>query len=224
MKKSIPLLFALTALALSSCTSTPAEVVINTPAEAISALKAGNARFASEKLRNPHSSRERRLETTDHQHPFAAIVTCSDSRVPAELIFDEGIGDMFIIRVAGNIVNSDVVMGSVDYAIDHLGVKVVVVLGHENCGGVTSAITVDEHTTHHAHKGSIGDLIEAIQEDVKPYIGKPESLCEAIHYNTKNQVKRIMDVEYISKKVAAGEVKIVGAYYDLHTGVVTFNE
>ena len=98
--------------------------------------------------------------------PFAAVVGCFDSRVPVELLFDQGIGDVFVIRTAGNNVNSEMVMGSVDYAIEHLGVKVLLVLGHGSCGGVTGAVSESEE-----EHGNIACLLSAIRNDVSEYVG-----------------------------------------------------
>ena len=129
-----------------------------------------------------------------HQAPFAAIVGCSDSRVPVELLFDQGIGDIFVIRTAGNNVNSEMVMGSVDYAIEHLGVKVLLVLGHGSCGGVTGAISEGGH-----EHGNIGHLLGTIREDVSDYVGKVESLDEAIRHHTHVQVERIMSYAHVAE-------------------------
>jgi carbonic anhydrase len=139
--------------------------------------------------------------------------------VPVELIFDQGIGDIFVIRTAGNNVNNDAVMGSIDYAIEHLGVKTVVVLGHESCGGVTGAI--DEVKADDESK--IDELLTMIQSDVKQYVGKADSLDAAIRLNAATQVKRINDRELVKKFVEAGKTQVVGAYYNVHDGSVAFN-
>lgn len=196
---------------------------ITTPDEAIAELIAGNERFATGKMVSPRATSARLDETLNSQKPFAAIVACSDSRVPVELLFDQGIGDIFVIRTAGNSVMDDVVMGSIDYAIDHLGVPVVMVLGHQNCGGVTSAITAveGEHAHHH---GKIGELLEVVTTDIKEFVGHPESLDEAIHVNEIAQAKHIADVEYVKEKIAAGKLKVVSAYYNLESGKVEFDK
>lgn len=191
---------------------------VETPEEAIARLKDGNARYVAETPVFPHHDHKRLAETAPHQAPFAAVVACSDSRVPVELIFDQGIGDIFVIRTAGNNVNNDAVMGSVDYAIEHLGVKTVVVLGHESCGGVTGAIgevKADDES-------KIDELLSMIQADVKPYVGKADSLDAAIKLNASTQVKRINDRELVKKFVEAGKTKVVGAYYNVHDGSVVF--
>lgn len=191
---------------------------ITTPDQALAALKAGNERFVAGERMQPRDDTASRLETVDSQSPFAAIIACSDSRVPVEHIFDHSIGDLFVIRTAGNSVIDNVVMGSVDYAIDHLNVPLVMVLGHQNCGGVTSAITATDEHSH--HNGQIGALIESIQYDVEEYIGHPEQLDEAIEANTLAQLKRIKEVDYIKEKIASGKLKVVCGYYNFETGRV----
>ena len=136
--------------------------------------------------------------------------------MPVELLFDRGIGDIFVIRTAGNNVNSEMVMGSVDYAIEHLGVKVLLVLGHGSCGGVTGAITEGGH-----EQGAIAHLLGTIRSDVSDYVGKAESLDEAIRHHTLVQVDRIMAHPHVVEKVKKGEMIVKPAYYDVHTGQVT---
>ena len=207
---------ALMAMTFTMCKSQPASVP-STPDEALAELIAGNERYANEKCINPHSDMERVEETAPHQAPFAAVVGCSDSRVPVELLFDQGIGDIFVIRTAGNNVNSEMVMGSVDYAIEHLGVKVLLVLGHGSCGGVTGAISEggDEH-------GNIAHLLGTIRNDVGDYVGKIDSLDDAIRHHTLIQVERIMAYPHVAEKVEKGELLVKAAHYDVNSGRVSF--
>ena len=190
--------------------------VVSTPQEAIAKLMAGNERYVNGKSVHPRADMERVLETAPHQAPFAAVVGCSDSRVPVELLFDQGIGDIFVIRTAGNNVNSEMVMGSVDYAIEHLGVKLLVVLGHGSCGGVTGAITEGEE-----EHGNIGELLSTIRDDVSGYVGKMDSLDAAIDHHAHVQVERIMAYPHVAEKVQAGELMVKRAYYDVKNGKVT---
>ena len=187
-----------------------------TPQEALAELVAGNERYINEKSIHPHGGMDRVAETAPHQAPFAAVVGCSDSRVPVELLFDQGIGDIFVIRTAGNNVNSEMVMGSVDYAVEHLGVKVVLVLGHGSCGGVTGAISEGEE-----EHGNIGSLLSTIRNDVSQYVGKTDSLEAAIHHHAHVQVDRIIAYPHVSEKIEKGELLVKQAYYDVHTGKVT---
>lgn len=194
--------------------STP---VPSTPEEALAELIAGNERFANEKSIHPHGDIDRVEETAPHQAPFAAVVGCSDSRVPVELLFDQGVGDIFVIRTAGNNVNSEMVMGSVDYAIEHLGVKLLLVLGHGSCGGVTGAISEGEE------HGNIGHLLGTIRNDVSEYVGKPDSLDAAIRHHTHIQVERIIAYPHVAEKIEKGELMVKAAYYDVKTGKVSIH-
>ena len=188
----------------------------STPEEALSELIAGNERYVKEKSVHPRRDMDRVVETAPHQAPFAAVVGCSDSRVPVELIFDQGIGDIFVIRTAGNNVNSEMVMGSVDYAIEHLGVKLLLVLGHGSCGGVTGAISEGEE-----EHGNIGHLLGTIRNDVTDYVGKTDALDAAIRHHAHVQVERIIAYPYVAEKIAKGELMVKQAYYDVKTGLVT---
>ena len=188
----------------------------STPEEALSELIAGNERYVKEKSVHPRRDMDRVVETAPHQAPFAAVVGCSDSRVPVELIFDQGIGDIFVIRTAGNNVNSEMVMGSVDYAIEHLGVKLLLVLGHGSCGGVTGAISEGEE-----EHGNIGHLLGTIRNDVTDYVGKTDALDAAIRHHAHVQVERIIAYPHVSEKIAKGELMVKQAYYDVKTGLVT---
>ena len=187
-----------------------------TPQEALAELMAGNGRFVNEQSINPRSDMDRIEETAPHQAPFAAVVGCSDSRVPVELLFDQGIGDIFVIRTAGNNVNSEMVMGSVDYAVEHLGVKVLLVLGHGSCGGVTGAISEGGH-----EHGNIADLLGTIRNDVSDYVGKADRLDDAIRHHTHVQVERILGYQHIAEKVEKGDLLVKAAYYDVTTGKVS---
>ena len=186
------------------------------PQEALAELIAGNGRYINEKSIHPRTGLDRVTETAPHQAPFAAVVGCSDSRVPVELIFDQGIGDIFVIRTAGNNVNSEMVMGSIDYAIEHLGVKVLLVLGHGSCGGVTGAISEGEE-----EHGNIGHLLSTIRNDISQYVGKTDSLEAAIHHHTHVQVDRIIAYPHVAKKIENGELMVKQAYYDVTTGKVS---
>ena len=118
-------------------------------------LVAGNQRFASDRLMHPHQAHMRVAEVAKAQHPTAAVLACSDSRVPPEIVFDRGVGDLFVVRVAGNTAD-DVALGSMEYAVEHLGVKVVMVMGHKRCGAVSAAVAGG------AAPGHIGALVEAL--------------------------------------------------------------
>lgn len=209
------IVLALVAMAFTMCKNQPVSEP-TTPQEALAELLAGNDRYVNEKSVHPHGGLDRVAETAPHQAPFAAVVGCSDSRVPVELLFDQGIGDVFVIRTAGNNVNSEMVMGSVDYAIEHLGVKLLLVLGHGACGGVTGAISEGEE-----EHGNIGSLLSTIREDVSQYLGKTDSLEAAIHHHAHVQVERIVAYPHVAEKIEKGELLVKQAYYDVNTGKVT---
>ena len=211
-------------LGFTCCVSMPSATPVassapSTPQEALAELVAGNERYANGMSIHPRGGMDRVAETAPHQAPFAAVVGCSDSRVPVELLFDQGIGDIFVIRTAGNNVNSEMVMGSVDYAIEHLGVKVLLVLGHGSCGGVTGAISEGEE-----EHGNIGSLLSTIRNDVSQYVGEPDSLDAAIRHHAHVQVERIVAYPHVAKKMEKGELLVKQAYYDVSTGKVTYEE
>lgn len=209
---------ALVVMTFTMCKNQPEKVPSN-PEEALAELIAGNERYVNEECTNPHCDMKRVDETAPHQAPFAAVVGCSDSRVPVELLFDQGIGDIFVIRTAGNNVNSEMVMGSVDYAIEHLGVKILLVLGHGSCGGVTAAVSEGGH-----EHGNIAHLLGTIRNDVSEYIGKADSLDKAIRHHTLVQVERIMSYPHVAEKMKKGDLLVKPAYYDVNTGKVSLLE
>ncbi len=178
-------------------------------------LIAGNKRYVAEKPTRPNQTTVRRTEIAKDQHPFAIIVSCSDSRVPPEIIFDQGLGDLFVVRVAGNVVDNTV-MGSVEYAAEHLNVQLVVVLGHKRCGAVDAAIKSD--TSH----GSIDSLIKAI----KPAVEKAKNQLGDLQDNAaRANVKIVVDQLKSSKPILCELVKnnklmVIGAFYDLDSGLV----
>jgi carbonic anhydrase len=188
------------------------------PAEAISKLKEGNGRYTSGNLQHPGQTTERRTELAKTQHPFAAIVSCSDSRVPPEIVFDQGLGDLFVVRVAGNVIN-DEGLGSIEYTVDHLGTRLILVLGHQRCGAVQAA----KETI--AAKGKAPGHIESLVTAIKPAVEATakDDLETTVKANVKNVVQALRSSTPILKtKVDSGEVKVIGGYYSLDTGAVTF--
>jgi len=188
------------------------------PTEAISKLKEGNGRYTSGSLRHPGQTAERRTELANTQHPFAAIISCSDSRVPPEIVFDQGLGDLFIVRVAGNVIN-DEGLGSVEYSVDHLGNRLILVLGHQSCGAVKAA----RETI--AAKGKAPGHIQSLVTAIKPAVeatGK-DDLETTIKANVNNVVQALRSSTPILKaEVDSGKIRVVGGYYSLDTGAVTF--
>lgn len=191
--------------------------------ESIALLKQGNERFAADKLANINVGNERRKELEKGQEPFAVVVGCSDSRVTPAVLFDQGLGDLFEIRVAGNVVDADAV-GSIEYAVEHLHTPLIVVLGHQSCGAVKA--TVETIETNTEAPGSIGSLVakikpavEIVKETDKQAEGKA-LVEEAVEVNVKNVTKELEKSPIIKEKLEKGEVKIVGAKYFLDSGKV----
>lgn len=188
------------------------------PADAISKLREGNGRYTSGSLQHPGQTTERRTELAKTQHPFAAIVSCSDSRVPPEIVFDQGLGDLFIVRVAGNVINAEG-LGSLEYAVDHLGTRLILVLGHQSCGAVDAA----KKTI--AAKGKAPGHIESLVTAIKPAVEATakDDLDATIKANVKHVVDTLRASTPILKaKVDSGDVKVIGGYYSLDSGAVTF--
>lgn len=186
--------------------------------QALQKLMDGNARFVSGNVTHPDQSAERRAETVSAQHPFAVIVGCSDSRVPPEIIFDQGIGDLFVVRTAGDVMD-DASIGSIEYAVEHLNVPLVVVLGHDSCGAVNAAVGGGEVPGH------IASLVEAIKpavDEAKSQTkNKNQTLSLAIDNNIGNIVNELNSSEpLLSAYVKEGKLKIIGARYHLDSGRV----
>ena len=179
---------------------------------ALTKLKEGNLRFATSDVSQSKPTTARRKETAAAQHPFAIIIGCGDSRVPPELVFDQNLGDLFVIRTAGNLVD-DHALGSIEYAVAHLGARLIVVLGHTHCGAVTAALESD-----HA-PGHIQSLVRDIQPAVKAAKGKPgDPLAAAITENARQVAAQIKTKAMLGD--LAKEVRIVFAVYDLDTGKI----
>ncbi len=198
--------------------------VIETPAEAIEALKEGNKRFFEGRRVNGHSDMEyvKSLDV-DGQKPFAVVIACSDSRVPVELLFDQGFGDLFVIRTAGNSLIDNVTLGSVDYAINHLHSKVVVVLGHTNCGAVTAIVNMgDEHAHIVDNDYEVQELLEKIATHIPQHKGSHKELDQAILDNVEIQKEKVLNREHIQKLISDKKLDVVGAMYHLDSGVVEF--
>ena len=184
-----------------------------TPAEAVQQLKAGNERFLSGKTLARDFCREI-SETATGQFPFAAILGCIDSRATAEQLFDQGVGDLFNARVAGNIVNEDI-LGSLEYACNVAGAKLILVLGHTACGAVTAA-------TQRVELGNITALLSKITPVVDS-LEKGVAVDEVAEYNVKHSIERIRKESAILKDMEqAGRILIKGAMYDVATGKVRF--
>jgi carbonic anhydrase len=191
------------------------------PDEALALLKEGNAEFVADEPFRAARGPKRRLETSKQQKPFAVLVGCSDSRVAPELLFSRGLGELFVIRVAGNTVDL-AALGTIQYAVGHLGAPLIVVLGHERCGAVAAACDLVEK--HAELPGSIGDVVAPIVPAVlKAKEQKGDLLDNAVSENVRHVVRRLRHSgPMLELPLADGRLKIVGARYDLDDGIVDF--
>jgi carbonic anhydrase len=191
-----------------------AKAVAN-PDAAIEALNQGNQRFSQQKNKKANSSVFRLREVAKGQKPFAAVLGCADSRVPVEILFDQGLGDLFVVRVAGNVATPEEI-GSLEFGTAVLGAKVVLVLGHERCGAVDAAIK-DKPVP-----GKIGSILTHIKPAVKASENQSgDRLRNATISNIKNQITELQGSPVLADLIKAGSLKIIGGFYDLDTGVVT---
>ncbi|MGL6338542.1 MAG: carbonic anhydrase [Waterburya sp.] len=183
--------------------------------EALKRLLDGNRRFMQQMSQNPDRSIMRIHEVSQAQHPFAAFLSCADSRVPPEVVFDEGIGDLFDIRIPGNIVTTET-LGSLEYATEVLEVQLIVVLGHERCGAVIAAVEGEELPGH------IKSFVKAIEPVVATASNKEgDRVDNAVIANINYQIERIkQNSDLINQKLSSGKLKIIGGRYDLDTGEV----
>lgn len=197
-----------------------------TPDQALKLLRDGNEKFVTDSPVRAVTGRERRLEIARGQIPFAVLVSCADSRVPPELLFGRGLGELFIVRNAGNTVDATA-LGSIEYAVAELGVPLIVVLGHERCGAVDAAVSVVEKNT--TFPGSIGTMIEPIipavlRAKASASGATGDALLDAsVRENVKRVVNRLTNSEPILlDPLRSGKLKVVGARYDLDDGKVEF--
>ncbi len=220
---------AVVGVALTACSAPPTtsatptpilmvEVPVTNADEALTRLLEGNQRYAANKSLDVNESVARRTEVAQGQDPFATIFSCVDSRVPPELIFDRGLGDLFVIRTAGHVIDR-AVLGSLEFGVAELQIPLLMVLGHDKCGAVKATIELIERNT--TAEANIGWLVEGIRpalEQVKGQAG--DELDNTVKANIELTVKHLRDSELLAHAIAQGKLKIIGAYYDLHTGIV----
>ena len=194
-----------------------------TPAESVARLKAGNARFVANPSEALPIDAARRTALAKGQTPFATVVTCADSRVPPEVIFRAGLGDLFVIRAAGHVADHSV-LASVEYAAEHLHVPLVVVMGHEMCGAVKAAVETPAGT-------SLGPNLDYLIKAIRPAVGRTAGhpsetrLRAAILENVEETINDLLTKSAILRHLSStDEVKLVGAYYELASGRVHFSE
>ncbi len=192
------------------------QVIIKTSDEAIKELKEGNARFVENKLINIDYKKQIE-QTKTGQKPHSVIISCMDSRVPPEIIFDQGIGNIFVIRVAGNIEDENV-LGSMEYAVEHSGSKLIVVMAHSHCGAVTGAVK-------NIKLGNLTQLVAQIKPAIKSDANNPNIIDETAKNSVKITINDILNKsEIIREMVSEKKVAIIGAFYDIETGKVSFME
>ncbi len=188
--------------------------------EALKRLLAGNRRFVSGELKHPHLGKDWRKRLAGGQKPFATILGCSDSRVPPELLFDQGFGDLFVIRVAGNVIDTDVT-GSIEYGVDHLSTRLVVVMGHDGCGAVTAALQADKDLSKEANEiKSLVGKIKPATKSVDSSLEFPKRLKLSVEANVRASVKMLKAVPDLAKAEKTNAAKIIGCVYDIATGNV----
>ncbi|KRD12631.1 hypothetical protein ASE21_01625 [Flavobacterium sp. Root901] len=192
----------------------------NDKANCTEQLISGNQRFLSGKSIHPHQDKNSVLANQDGQKPFAVIVTCSDSRVSPEIVFDQGLGDLFVIRNAGNLI-SDIDMGSIEYAIEHLDAKLIVILGHTECGAIKAYIN-DKNGAYKKHFTHIDDIVETIAKEneeieADKVLPKANNYSGAIDANIQHSAKLVQENPIVKKH----NIKIISMRYDVHTGKVT---
>lgn len=203
---------------LSGHSLTESSVGQKTPDQALRLLLEGNKRYTRGRLLHPRQSLKRLSEVAKGQHPFAIILGCADSRVAPEVLFDQGLGDLFVVRVAGNIASDDAV-GSIEFAVEEFKTSLIVVLGHERCGAVKA--TLDVLGKEGKIPGHIGSLVEAIRpvaEELKNSYG--DVLDNVVTGNVKHVVQQLMKSEILNEHLKSGSLKVIGARYDLDDGNV----
>ena len=210
-------------LGLSASPAVAADLASEHPSDPQAALKRlmqGNDRFVRDELQPQHVGKQWRARLTKQQHPYATILSCSDSRVPTELVFDEGFGDLFVIRVAGNVIADDV-MGSLSYAAEHLHTQLFVVMGHEGCGAVTAAI--DAKLGKSKQPEHIESLLKMIIPGLKQTdltLPRDRLISTAIEANVRWSMHHVARCPEAGKAIDEKRALLVGAVYDLETGRV----
>jgi carbonic anhydrase len=218
MKRKNRLLFPVLLFFLATVLATGQKVEEKVTSDsALAELKEGNKHHVAHHYLHPHRTAERQLQLTTGQHPHAQILSCADSRVPPEIIFDQGLGDLFVVRVAGNVA-ADTELASLEYGAEHLHIPLLVVLGHQHCGAVTAAVQEGEQAGH----------ITTLLALLRPAVEKSRGLAgDPVENAVKMNVEMVVDqlrssVPVLGRLVKEGNLRIVGAVYSLDTGKVTW--
>ncbi|MBZ9750494.1 carbonic anhydrase [Deinococcus sp. HMF7604] len=195
---------------------------VATPDAAIQALKDGNARFFSGQATRPEMSANERRAQIMGQTPYAAVLACSDSRVPVELVFDQGLGQLFVVRVAGHVVG-EAGLGTLEYAVRHLDVHLIVVMGHEACGAVAAALLPETRVAQEpAHLQNLIRCIQPALVGMPTIRDKKARMREAVLNNVRYQVHLLRQEPVIQAAEASGQIRVIGAYYEIGSGAVDF--
>ncbi|MEZ4365844.1 MAG: carbonic anhydrase [Kofleriaceae bacterium] len=197
------------------------------PADALERLRAGNARFVADVRADDIAGRVRRAELIAGQHPFAIVLGCSDSRVPAEIVFDQGLGDLFVIRVAGNVVAPSQ-LGSVEFAVERFGTPLVVVMGHTRCGAIEATVDACRGRGQAASR-NVSAIVERVRPAIAPLVeaspraSRSQLIATGGRANVRASVNQVRHGSaHLEALEARGEVLVVGAEYDLESGAVDF--
>lgn len=196
-----------------------------TPSQALKILREGNRRFATNASSLADRSPQRRAELESGQFPHTAVLCCSDSRVPPEIVFDQGLGELFVVRTAGHVVD-EAALGSIEYAVDHLHVPLVLVLGHDGCGAVTSACSPEHEGTPALLACVLHALEPAVRATTTERSGQVQDVNAlvdlAVRANIDLVVERLRTDEVIAQALAENRLEVAGARYDLRSGIVNF--
>jgi carbonic anhydrase len=194
-----------------------AAAATETPDAVLHQLKVGNQHHVTHRYTHPHQTSMRQHELIAGQHPVAVILSCSDSRVPPEVVFDQGLGDLFVVRVAGNVAG-DHELASIEYAVEHLHCPLVVVMGHQGCGAVTAAVEGGHAPGH----------LPQLLADIQPAVEKARNMsgdlvANAVQANVDEAVAHVRASPVLAEPLRAGRLRVVGAVYSLERGTVTWD-
>jgi carbonic anhydrase len=204
---------------LEATADPPGICPVLSPVDAMARLVAGNERFANGRLKHANQSPGRRMQVAPHQCPFVTVIDCADSRMPPEILFDQGLGDLFVCRVAGNVADT-AVTGSVEYAAEHFHPALIIVLGHERCGAVGAAL--DALRGGVLPPASVGALVRQIVPNVRGVAAGPDQWAQAVAANAEAVAAELRLSPILAPRIKASRLRVVSASYGLESGRVSF--